>query len=70
MFWKKRNLDNTYRYVAVVEIEDRTSDKNLFGQRTYGFKLFDGTTEERTFEPKDWALWQQSVLNKGFVLNP
>lgn len=70
MFWKKNTPAHTYRYVAVLEIEDRTDDKHLHGQRTYRFKLADGTYEEQTFEAAEWRGWQEGVLKGGVVVNP
>lgn len=68
MLWRK-NTDETYRYVAVLEIEERTDANHLYGQRSFRFKLADGTYEERTFEAKDCRAWQESFLKGGCVIN-
>lgn len=70
MFWRKDTPHHTYRFIAVLEIEDRTDDdKHLYGQRTFRFKLADGTFEERTFEAEHWRAWQESVRKGGWVVN-
>lgn len=69
MFWRKLTPQQTDRFIAVLEIEDRTDDKHLYGQRTFKFKLADGTHESKTFEAADWRAWQESILKGGVVIN-
>jgi len=69
MFWKKPTPNHTYRFVAVLEIEDRTDDRHLYGQRTFRFKLADGSYEELTFEAEAWRAWQESIAKGGVVIN-
>lgn len=69
MFWKKLTPQHTYRFIAVLEIEDRTDDRHLYGQRTFRFKLADGTYENQTFESADWSAWQESIRKGGVVIN-
>lgn len=70
LFWKRVTPLHTYKYIAVLEIEERTDQQQLYGKRTYRFKLADGTYEERTFEDNERRAWQDSILNGGVVINP
>ncbi|MBY0365107.1 MAG: hypothetical protein K2X12_02610 [Burkholderiaceae bacterium] len=69
MFFRKIAPNHLYRFVAVLEIEDRTDDRHLYGQRTFRLKLADGTYEQMTFEAEDWRAWQESLRKGGIVIN-
>lgn len=69
MFWRKTTPQHTYRFVAVLEIDDITDDNALYGQKTFRLKLADGSAEEKTFEAKDWRAWQESIKKGGVVIN-
>lgn len=69
MFFRKIAPNHTYRFIAVLEIEDRSDERNVYGQRTFHLKLADGTHEEVTFEAEDWRAWQESIRKGGLVVN-
>jgi hypothetical protein len=71
MLWKKSLSHSPYfKFVAVLEVEEIHQDKQIDGRREFSFKLADGTTETRTFEPKEYQQWWSSFLKEGFVVNP
>ena len=69
MLYKKLNGDR-YKYVAVTEVQDITTDKNLYGQKRFRFILADGSQHEETFEIEVWRKWQEAIWNGGCVVNP
>ena len=69
MYWRKITPQHTYRFVAVLEIDDITDERSLYGQRRFRLRLADNTSEEMTFEATDWRAWQESVLRGGAVIN-
>jgi hypothetical protein len=68
MFWQKLTPPHSYRFIAVLEIEER-GPQQLYGKRTFRFKLADGTHEEKTFEAQEWSAWQASIMKGGVVVN-
>jgi len=69
MFWKKIS-NGYYEYLAVTRLTRACPDKEIYGQQIYALTLSDGTTVQHTFEPEEWAKWQDSLGRGGLVLNP
>lgn len=69
MLYRKLSGDR-FKYVAVTEVQDITTDKNLYGQKRFRFLLADGSQHEETFEADVWPKWQGAVWNGGCVVNP
>lgn len=69
MFWRKTTTQHTYLLVAVLQIEVKTSDKNLYGQRAVRLHLADNTVEDWTLEDDEWRALQAGIRKGGIVIN-